>query len=234
MQKNRVSSNIIFKDRLDATNFLLDNLPKDSFVKSDWIILALSRGGVIIAEELAKSLEIDYDVFLVSSIYAPNNDECQVAMVSETKEILMNSALTRSFDISEDYIYDIAQKYYYGKILLDIAWLRSTLPLSDLKDKKVLLVDEGCETGFSTMCAIKSVLNLEVKKVSIATPIIAEDLYHDLELIVDNIYCYKKVLNFTDTRDYYEELERPKKSEIKELLGSSKHYLPFKKERGDE
>ncbi len=234
MQTNIESNNFIFSNRLDGAQNLLEELPKDKLKQSDWVILALSRGGIVIAQELSKALEIDFDVFIISAIYAPQNDECEIAMISETKDILINSALADSFGISKDFIYDEAQKIYFAKVILDISWLRATLPLSELKGKKVLLIDEGCETGFRVMCAIKSVLNIGVAKVSIATPVMPEDLYHDLELIVDNVYCPKKIDNFTATRDYYHELEKPKKSEIKKLLEESRYYLPFKKERGDE
>jgi putative phosphoribosyl transferase len=230
MQQNLESDLSIYKNRQEAAKDLLAILPEDELKRDDWIILALSRGGAIISEYLAKSLGINYDIFIVKPILATNNDECQIAMVSETKEIVINEPLVKSFGISEDYIFGEAKRVFDDNILKDIYSFRDSLPLSDIGGKMVLLVDEGCESGLSTMCAIKSTLNLNTKKVSIAVPVIADDLYHVLDLKVDNIYTNHKIENFIEVKEYYRELERPSRKEIKSILQNSKNYLPFKKE----
>jgi putative phosphoribosyl transferase len=230
MQQNLESELIIYRDRHEAAKDLLSILPREELKKDEWILLSLSRGGVVISEYLSHALGIGYDIFIVKPILSPNNEECQIAMVSETKEIVMNEPLVKSFGISEDFIFNEAQRVYDEHILKDIYSFRDSLPLSDINDKMVLLIDEGCESGLSTMCAIKSILNLNTKKVSIATPVIADDLYHVLDLKVDNIYTNHKIENFIEVKEYYRELERPTRKGLKQILHNSKNYLPFKKE----
>ena len=234
MQKNLDFSTCIYQNRQEAVDDLLSLLPHEIMQKEHWILLALSRGSVEMAEKIAHTLSLSFDIFIVKPIVAPNNADCQIAMVSETKEIVIHEALVESFGISEDYIYAQAQRRYDEDILENIYKFRKALPLSDLKDKTVLLVDEGCETGLSTMCALKSVLNLQTKKVSLATPVIAEDLFHNLDLKVDKIYTNHRIENFIEVSYYYKELERIPGKVIRKKLEESAYYLPYQKEKENE
>ena len=231
MPENLDSNNYIYTNRQEAVDDLLEILPKDLMQKENWILLALSRGSVEMAAYIANELGLDFDIFIVKSIMAPENDECEIAMVSETKEIVIQESLVDSFGIDENYVYEEAERVYNEKIVENINKYRKSLPISDLKDRSVLLIDEGCETGLSTMCAIKSALNLHTKKVSIATPVIAEDLFHTLDLKVDKIYTNHRILHFISVKYYYEELERLKSKKILDLLQKCKYYLPNKKEK---
>ncbi len=230
MPENLSSNRQYFNTRFDAANKLLEILPKELLKTEEWILLALSKGGVEIASFIANELDLDFDIFIVEPIFAPQNSECEIAMVSETKDIVMIDALIDSFEIDENYIYQKAQEIHDSTILQHINLFRVSLPLSDINSRSILLIDEGCESGLSTMCAIKSILNLQAKKVSVAVPIIAEDLYHNLDLIVDNIFANHKIEHFISTEYYYEELEKLKDKKVLKILKSSSHYLPNKKE----
>ncbi len=234
MQENLDSNEYLYKNRQEAVEDLLSLLPHDVMQKEQWILLALSRGSVEMVEKIAKDLSLCFDIFIVKPILAPNNAECQIAMVSETKEIVMHEALVASFGIAEDYIYAEAQRRYNDDIIDNIYKFRKSLPLSDLKDKNILFIDEGCETGLSTLCALKSILNLNTKKVSLATPVIAEDLFHHLDLKVDKIYTNHKIENFISVAYYYESLERIPGKVIRKKLEESAYYLPYMKERKNE
>ncbi len=234
MPVNSDSKDYIYKNRQEAVEDLLAILPQQLMQKEQWILLALSRGSVEMAEEIAQKLSLFFDIFIVKPIVAPNNDDCQIAMVSETKEIVMHEELVHAFGISEDYIYAEAQRRYNDDILDNIYKFRKALPLSNLKDKTVLLIDEGCETGLSTMCALKSVLNLQTKKVLLATPVIADDLFHSLDLKVDKIYTNHQIENFISVERYYDSLERIPGKKIRKKLEESAYYLPYQKEKDNE
>jgi putative phosphoribosyl transferase len=218
----------IFIGRQDATIALFNILPQKIMQDENWLILCLSSGAVSMAEYVAHRLGIDYDILLVTPIFAPNNDECQVAMISESQEIVVHSNLVDSFEIDLDLVYEMAKDEYEEKILDFKETYRKSLPLSDIKDRAVLLIDEGCETGLSTVCALKTVIELGVKKVSLATPLIAEDLYENLDMKVDKVYTNKKIRDFIDVEYYYASLEEPQEKEIKKILKNSRNYLPYK------
>ncbi len=223
--------NYLFKDREDAARKLLEILPKDTAKSENWVLLCLSSGSVPIVEIIANELELGYDLLFVEAIYAPNNDECQVAMVSEKEEIVIHHNLVDSFGITLDYIYGEAKRTYQNKLIDYQYFYRNSLALCDIKDRNVLLIDEGCETGFSTLCVLKTVLGLGIKKVSLATPMIAKDLYQNLEMKVDKIYTNNKIKDFIEVSYYYKELEEIKNKKVKKILEKSNWYIPFKGEK---
>ncbi len=234
MQTNLDFESYIYANRAEAVEDLLSILPREVMQKERWVLLALSRGSVEMAQKIAEVLSLSFDIFIVKPILSPNNADCQIAMVSETKEIVIHDALVDSFGIPEDYIYAEAERRYNDDIMDNISKFRKALPLSNLKDRSVLLIDEGCETGLSTLCALKSVLNLHIKKVSLATPVIAEDLFHHLDLKVDKIYTNHRIENFISVEYYYKELERIPSKVIQKMLDKSAYYLPYKKEKNNE
>ncbi len=231
MQENLSSNSYLFRDREDAAEQLFDILPKDMMQKENWLLLCLSLGAVVLAELISKKLNIDYDFIFIEPIDAPNNDECQIAMVSETQEIVMHQNLVDSFGITLDYIYGEAKRKYQND-LIDYQYMyRKSLPLSEIKGRNILLIDEGCETGFSTMCALKSAIKLGVKKISLATPVIADELCQHMELKVDKVYANYKIKDFIEVYYYYESLDELKRKKIKKILEESSRYLPFKGEK---
>jgi len=234
MQKNLDFDNYLFKDRVDASEKLLEVLPKEMLKGEDWLLLALSKGGALISSIIAKKLELNFDLFIVEPIFAPKNDECEVAMVSESKDIIMHEALINSFDISEEYIYEEANKIYKKDIETLINIYRYSLPLPDIKGRSILFVDEGIESGLRSICAIKSVLNMDIKKVSIAVPMLDKTIFHELDMKVDSIYTYKKVENFIRTDYYYEEYDKIKSKKFEFLLKYSANFLPNKKGEANE
>jgi putative phosphoribosyl transferase len=199
-----------------------------------WIILALARGAVPMADVISKAFGLEYDLLIMGGIYAPNNDECEIAKVSETEEIVIHQNLVKSFGISLDYIYGEAKRNYEDNLINCQYTLRKSAPLLDVKNRNVLLLDEGCETGLRTVCALKSVLALGAKKVSLATPVIADDLYHQLEMRLDEIFTTHKMKDFIEVDYYYETLEPLAGKVIRKNLEESAYYLPYMKEKTSE
>lgn len=228
MPTNLDSNTYLFSNREDAAKELLDILPQEVMKKEQWVILCVSSGAVPIAEIISTKLKIGYDLLFVEPILAPNNDECQIAMVSENEELVIHHDLVESFGITFDYIYGEAKRKYQHKLIEYQNLYRKSLSLSNIKERNVLLLDQGCETGLITICALKSVLSLGVKKVSLATPLIADDLFHHLDMKVDKIYTNHKVKDFIEVEYYYEQLEELKRKKVKRILEESSWYLPFK------
>jgi len=229
MQTNS-DSNLLYKDRHDATLALIEQLPTGVMQREEWIILALSTGGAVLAQEIAERLDLDFDLLLMEPIYAPNNRECEVAVVSEGKEIVMIDRLIDSFEISRDFIYQEGERRYNDAILKRQNQLRGGDALCKLEDRHILLIDEGCETGLRTMCALKTVLARSIRKVSFATPMIAEDLYQAFELKFDQIYTVHKLKDFISVDYYYRSLPELTGREIMQRVQKSRHFCHNRKE----
>ena len=231
MPVNLDFNDYLFRDREDASSKLLEILPRELMQKENWLILTLASGAVPFAEKICTLFDLEYDLLFMAAIYAPNNDECQIAKVSELNEIVIDQNLVDSFDITLDYIYGDAESKYQDKLLNNQSQYRKSLPLTSIKDRNILLIDEGCETGLRTVCAIKSVLAHGARKVSLATPIIADDLFHQLDMMLDDVYANYKIKDFIEVYYYYESLEKFKKKEVKKILENSSNYVPFKGEK---
>ncbi|MEJ2372879.1 MAG: phosphoribosyltransferase, partial [Sulfurimonas sp.] len=139
---------------------------------------------------------------------APNNSECEVARVSETEEIVIQENLIESFEIQLDYIYGEAHRKHEEGILSNIYKFRKGRPFPSMKNKVVLLIDEGSETGTKFMTAVKTILAQSPKAVYIAVPVIPSDVFETLEPFVDDIFFLYDIDDYVETPLYYKKLEK--------------------------
>lgn len=223
----------VFENRAHAAIELMEILPKDEFKSGEWIVLAISNGAVAFASAIARKFGLYFDLYFCEPIYAPNNHECVIAMVSETEEIVIHSNLVDSFGINLDYIYYESHRKHEEKILKKVYKFRKGEHMSALKGKNVLLVDEGCETGLTALSAIKTVINKSAKSVYLATPLIATDVIYDMQTACDDVFCVKQIDNFVQTTHYYDSLPPLTTESVYAMLEISKEYLPFLKKQGE-
>ena len=200
-------NNKLFKNREDSSNKLLDILPISDMSQEEWIVLATSSGGVPLAFDLANKLDALFDFMFTCKINAPKNDECEIAIITETQEIIIHEELMKAFNISIDDIYDIAKKQYNTNIQHYIKKYRDGKSIISMQNKNVLFVDEGLNTGLTMMACIKSAISAGAKSVVVAVPILPEVTTHDLESIADDLYYVKAPAHFVSIDFYYENLE---------------------------
>lgn len=222
-----------FKNHEDAAMKLLDVLPTSQIHEEKWLLLGLSLEALPILEFISKKIGLNYDFLFSEPIYAPNNPECEIAIVSENEEIIIHEALVNSFDIKLEYIYADAHRKYEELILKKIYKYRKGFDASTYKKRNILLIDEGCETGNRVLVALKTLINEEAKSVSFATPVIAKNSAEMLDKYVDDIFCVNEIASFVDTSFYYENSEKLSPEVILAILESSKNYLPFQKLQGE-
>jgi len=213
--------NIIFEDRSEAFKMLCEVLPIADMVKEDWIILAISAGGVPIALELSKKLHAQFDYFFGEKIFTKKNNQCEIAIITETKEIVIHEELMRAFNLNLEYIYGESNDCYLNDVQEYKRKYRNNKPLIDLKDKNVLIVDEGLNTGLTMMACIKSVINQKAISICVAVPVLPQVTINDIETIADDLYYVQAPSHFVSIDFYYENLEKITFNDIQELLKSS-------------
>jgi len=223
-----------FQDSADASSQLIDILPQLRMQKDDWLVVATNERAVFLANMVSMKLNLDYDVLFNEPIMSPNNPECEIAIVSEMEEIVIDEALLNSFEINLDYVYGQARRLYEEKIMPRVYKFRKGELNSSLKNRNVLFVDFGCETGFNIISCVKSAIKTEVKSVMYATPVMAQDVYESLELVTDEIFCVKKMENYVNVDFYYKKMQKVSQDDIIGILNNAKGYLPFVKNRSDD
>ena len=198
---------IYFKNREVAAYRLLDVLPIDSMRLEDWTVISSSYGGFEIAKIVAKALNSKYDMMFSEKIYAPNNEECEIAVVTEHEEVLIHEELIKAFDISLDYVYAKSKQVYDESIVKTVNRFRHGEKIQKFENKNVLIVDEGINTGLTVMACIKTAINLKAKSISVATPILPTASIPTIESIADDLYFVKKLDHFVAINFYYDSLD---------------------------
>ena len=201
------SDRIYFKNREVAAYRLLDVLPIDSMRLEDWTVISSSYGGFEIARIVAKALNSKYDMMFSEKIFAPNNEDCEIAVVTEHEEVLIHEELIKAFDISLDYVYSKSKQVYDESIVKTVNKFRHGEKIQEFENKNVLIVDEGINTGLTMMACIKTAINLKAKSISVATPILPTASIPTIESIADDLYFVKKLDHFVAINFYYDSLD---------------------------
>ncbi len=213
---------MIFKNREEAGRLLAKEiLRKFNGKLKKPIVVAIPRGGVVVAEPIAKVLNAPLEIVLVRKIGAPFNEEIAIGAITEDGDILMNPEITTDvtvkLGITDDYIY---QK---SKEVLEILKKRKKLYGSSLKDlnikgRDVILVDDGVATGLTTEAGILSVRNLSPHRIILAIPVIPYEKYNELKKLVDELIVLDKPVNFTAVGQFYDDFSQITDTEVLEIL----------------
>ena len=209
---------IYFKNREVAAYRLLDILPIDSMRLEDWTVISSSYGGFEIAKIVAKALNSKYDMMFSEKIYAPNNEDCEIAVVTEHEEVLIHEELIKAFDISLDYVYSKSKKVYEESIINTVNKFRHGEKIQEFENKNVLIVDEGINTGLTMMACIKTAINLKAKSISVATPILPTASIPTIESIADDLYFIKKLDHFVEIDFYYDSLDDVSFEDLEKII----------------
>lgn len=214
-----IPDKIYFKNREVAAYRLMDALPINNMKLEEWIVIATSYGGYPIAKMIAKELNAQPEIMFTRKIFSPNNEECEIAIVTESEEVVIHEELVKSFNISLDFVFSKSRYIFENELSSCVNKFRRGLKLEKLENKNVLLVDEGLNTSLTMMACIKTAIHLGAKSVSVATPILPTASINTIESIADDLYYVKSLDHFIDISFYYDELEDITYEEIKKDKG---------------
>jgi putative phosphoribosyl transferase len=194
-----------FKDKEEALQRLYEIFDVEK-IDDKTVILAISENGVYYAKEIAKKVGfIEADFLFSEPIVSPINKETVLGCISETKDIVFVDELIEAFEISQDFVYSEAERVYNEKIIPYIYEYRFGDSLIDLKDRKVILIDEGANTGLTLEVCIKSCINAGAKEIDVAMPIIPLSLAKEIKKISDYCYFVYEIENYVETDFYFED-----------------------------
>ncbi len=202
--QNNLDFNFLYKNREEAYQELFDLIPKEIDYNHEWKIITTTINNIPQVCKISEKLRLECEPFFTEEIYAPNNKECTIACVSELKEIVIEKHLLQSFEINEDFVYDMAENLYNKTILTKLYAFKMGNIIQNIKNKNIMIFSDGCETGLNTLCTIKSLLANGVKKIFLFTPVISANLYEGFDMIVDNIFANHIIEDFINISYYYE------------------------------
>lgn len=185
----------VFRNRSDAGNLLAQRL--SDYKSSDAIILAIPAGGVPVANEIAKSLELKMDLLIVRKVQIPGNTEAGFGAVGPDGEVVFNKGLMTQLRLTQR---EIEQQVEKTKKVLEARNLtyRGGRPFPDVEKKVVIVVDDGLASGYTMYEAVRFLKKKGAQKIVIAVPTAPERTIQMLLPNVDEIYCLnvRKSLTF--------------------------------------
>ena len=221
MRDKKIVDTTLFKGRQEAFEELLSTISINPSDISNTVLIAVSKAGIYFAYMLSKALKVRMNVLLSEKIVAPNNSELSIAMVSETEEMVMHKPYIKSFGIDKDYVYSQAHHQYEEVVIKHIYQYRKGIPLEPLNGKHIILVDECIETGLTMMLALKSMIEMEVRSLYVAVPVLDKSLYPNLLTLCDGIFCPHQIENYISIDYYYKDAQELDFEEIEEMIADS-------------
>jgi predicted phosphoribosyltransferase len=210
--------NYIFKDRNDAAKRLADKLKK--YKNEDGVILAIPRGGVPIGYYIAEDLDLPLEIVLSKKIGHPNNSEFAIGSVS-LQGVVIDESVT---GIPKDYIERESNR------ILEVLEEKFKLfmgdcKLTDLKNRTVIIVDDGVATGNTIMATINAVKKSYPKKIIVAVPVSPIESARKLSVMVDEFICLQIPKVFFGVGQFYDDFSQVSDEEVMEYLKKNQRLL---------
>lgn len=213
----------MFIDREEAAKMLAKKIMNYKGNK-DAVIVAIPRGGVPIGYEIAKKLELPLEIVLSKKIGHPFNKEYAIGAVTLKSSILSDAAL----EVSKVYI-DKETKQIRDLLKQRLDWYYGGKKPLDLKDKIVILVDDGIATGNTAISCIQLIHLQKPSKIIVALPVAPLSSFKKVKEMseVDEAICLSTPMNFQAVGQFYEEFNQVNDQEVMDLLkkANDKYYL---------
>lgn len=205
-----------FADRFEAGKLLAEELKKS--IPKEAVVLGIPRGGVVIAKEIAKVLSIEFDIVLSRKIGAPLNPEFAIGAVSEDGRVFINEEAAGSVSANDDYIVKEREREI-KEIKRRVKVYRKVKPKVNIKNKIVIICDDGIATGATIAASLWAVREEEPEKIIIAVPVAPCDTLQRLAKEADEIICLRVPGFFSAVGQFYLDFPQIQDREVLGLLG---------------
>jgi predicted phosphoribosyltransferase len=205
-----------FRDRREAGRLLAEKLSVYAN-RPDVIVLALPRGGVPVAYEVARALNVPLDVFPVRKLGVPGHDELAMGAIAPGGVRILNDEVVRALGIP-DYSIDAVAAKEQQELTRRERLYRGDRPPPEVRGKTVLLVDDGLATGATMLAAIKALRQQEAGRIVVAVPIASPETCDQMRGHVDDIICAVTPEPFYAVGLWYENFSQTSDEEVRDLL----------------
>lgn len=213
---------MIFKNRQEGGIKLAEKLHKFKN-NPEAIILALPRGGVVTGFEVARELKLPLDLVVPRKIGAPDNQEFALGAITETGEAIFDQETLAFYQDYDEYIKSEISKQK-NEAQRRIKKYRGNRPPLVLKNKIVILVDDGIATGSTMLAAIKSAKDKNAKKIIVAVPVTSRSALEKISRLVDEVVYLSAPWIFEAVGAFYEIFAQTEDEEVIELMEESKKF----------
>ena len=181
------------------------------------VVLGIPRGGVIVANQIARALATDLDVVLSHKLGAPSNPELAIGAVCEDETIFIDQSLARYVGADEGYI-EQEKNRQVEEIARKVRIYRKVIPKIILKERVVIVTDDGVATGATMRAALWAIRAEKPEKIIMALPVGSRDAVMGLSEDADETFCLKMPSVFGALGHFYENFGQVEDEELMEIL----------------
>jgi predicted phosphoribosyltransferase len=205
----------MFHSRVHAGQLLAARLQEQKLAVN--LIVAIPRGGVVVAAEIARILKRPLKLLFAKKIAAPQNQELAIGAVVEDGTMYLDEELKSSFGITTDYLQS-TQRELLKSLQKRRATLTGKKELPDCTGKTVLLVDDGIATGATVIASFFWLKKMHAKRMILAAPVVSGSIVQKLEMLADQCVFLITTENFQSVGQFYQSFPQVSDGEVRKLL----------------
>jgi putative phosphoribosyl transferase len=213
-----------FFNRTEAGQFLAENLSSYAD-REDVIVLALPRGGVPVAAEVAKRLNAPLDVFVVRKLGLPGHPELAMGAIASGGARVFNGEVVNALRIPDEVIDAVSAEELIELQRREKAYRAGRPPL-ELEGKTVIVVDDGVATGSTMLAVISALRQLNAARIVVAAPVAAASTYSEMQRAADEVAAVILPENFYAVGLWYKDFSQTSDDEVRDLLAQAARRQP--------
>lgn len=211
---------MLFADRRDAGRVLAGLLTKYAN-RDDVLVLALPRGGVPVAFEVAHALRAPLDVFIVRKLGVPGHDELAMGAIATGGVRVLNEDVVGALSLSTKVIDAVAAREERELERRERIYRGARTP-PDVRERTVILVDDGLATGSTMRAAVAALRKQRPARIVVAVPVAAAETCEEFKTEVDETVCAATPRMFNGVGRWYEDFSQTSDDEVHELLAQAR------------
>jgi predicted phosphoribosyltransferase len=212
---------MVFQDRRDAGRVLARTVAKLRDLR-DAIVFGLPRGGVPVAYEVARELNLPLDIFIVRKLGVPGQQELAMGAIASGGTVVINSSVVQNLDMSCEIIKTVAKREKLEIERRERVY-RDGHPPMRVEGHAAILIDDGLATGASMLAAARA-LRPRARQVVVAVPVAAESTCHRFRSEVDQIVCATIPPRFFAVGEFYRDFAQTTDEEVRSLLSQARNW----------
>lgn len=183
------------------------------------VVYGLARGGVPVAAEVSRALDLPLDVIVVRKVGAPGNPELAVGAITSVGGLVVNDRVASSMGLSRDEISERAAAEE-DELAAQEESIRGDHTRIDPNGRTVILVDDGLATGASMAAAVRAIRESGAKQITVGVPVASEQAVDRVRELADDVVCLMAPPGFAAVGQWYEEFGQTSNDEVRRLLAA--------------
>lgn len=210
-----------FADRADAGRQLADRLRMHAD-EQDLVVLGLPRGGVVVAAEVASALHVPLEVFVVRKLGVPGYGELAFGAIASGGAIVLNDHVVAEAGLTQAEVDGVVESETRELNRREALFGGGRF---DVKDRTVIIADDGLATGATMRVAILALKKMQPRRVIVAVPVGSPDIVQGLESLADEVVCLETPTPFRGVGLWYDDFSQTTDGEVRDLLDHARRRV---------